>query len=59
MKFSCKMIRRKYQKERYLELREETDAGVEERDGIGNFDYIIGAGDATKEESVDGGGPVL
>ena len=53
------MIRRKYQKERYLELREETDAGVEERDGIGNFDYIIGAGDATKEESVDGGGPVL
>lgn len=41
------MVQKEYQKERYLELREETDAGVEERDGIGNFDDIIGAGDAT------------
>lgn len=32
---------------------------VEERDGIGDLDDVVGSGDATDQDAVDGGGWVF
>lgn len=48
-----------YKDERDLELGEEADVGVEQRNGIGDLDDIIMGGNAAEEDAVDGGGFVL
>lgn len=48
-----------YQDEGDLELREEADVGVEERDGVGDLDEVIMRGNATEEDAVNGGGLVF
>ncbi|PON40126.1 hypothetical protein PanWU01x14_299780, partial [Parasponia andersonii] len=42
-----------------LELGEEADMGVEERDRVGDLHDVVRGGDAAEEDAVDGGGLVL
>lgn len=48
-----------YEDERDLELREEAEVGVEERDGVGDLHDVVGRRNAAEEDGVDGGGFVL
>ena len=49
-----------YEDEGDLELGEEADVGVEERDGVGDLDdVVLGGGRPAEEDGVDGRGLVL
>ena len=48
-----------YEDERDLELREEAEVGVEERDGVGNLHDVVRRRNAAEQDGVDGGGFVL
>ena len=49
-----------YQDEGDLELGEEAEVGVEERDGVGDLhNTVVLGGDAADEDAIDAGGLVL